>query len=280
MKTNNPVSYEFNNGPGLFVQLKQQKIINYLERISKLEEHSQFQVLKFWNRRWEYPFILEVNNMIDLSGEVLDAGAGQSLMPFLLMNKKNNITAIDTDDGSFYPTGSIEKWYQKMNELFNSNVIFVNGNLTTMNFQNGHFDFVYSLSVLEHLSDPLTGLKELWRILKPGGYIAITIDVSLDDTRGMFKKDYYEIKTFLKENGIPLFPESLESTGDMITTNWFKENEPEALPWRIQRKSMKKIIKELFSGRWNFSIQTERYFASLLVVGLAYRKPNPILSFK
>ena len=40
---------------------------------------------------------------------------------------------------------------------------------TKMSFSNGRYDFVYSFSVFEHLSDPTSVINEMHRVLKPGG---------------------------------------------------------------------------------------------------------------
>ena len=38
-----------------------------------------------------------------------------------------------------------------------------------------HFDFVHSSHCLEHLVDPLVGLKNWLRVTRPGGYIVVTV---------------------------------------------------------------------------------------------------------
>jgi SAM-dependent methyltransferase len=39
----------------------------------------------------------------------------------------------------------------------------------------GIFDFVYSSHCLEHLTDPAEGIRNWWRILKPGGYLIVVV---------------------------------------------------------------------------------------------------------
>jgi len=36
-------------------------------------------------------------------------------------------------------------------------------------FEDGYFDFVYSTSVMEHVTDPGSALREIRRVLRPGG---------------------------------------------------------------------------------------------------------------
>jgi SAM-dependent methyltransferase len=42
-------------------------------------------------------------------------------------------------------------------------------------FKDNIFDFIFSLEVIEHIRDDLSVMKELCRVLKPGGFLIITV---------------------------------------------------------------------------------------------------------
>jgi ubiquinone/menaquinone biosynthesis C-methylase UbiE len=52
---------------------------------------------------------------------------------------------------------------------------FVRARSNELPFEESHFDVVTSLDVLEHLPDDLGSLKEINRVLKPGGVAVITV---------------------------------------------------------------------------------------------------------
>ncbi len=54
-------------------------------------------------------------------------------------------------------------------------IMLVNGSLGVLPFPAGYFDKAILSEVLEHVSDDVAVLKEVARVLKPGGLIAITV---------------------------------------------------------------------------------------------------------
>lgn len=54
-------------------------------------------------------------------------------------------------------------------------VTLVQGNIYRLPFPDDYFDSVILSEILEHVDDDLAGLREVRRILKPGGVVAITV---------------------------------------------------------------------------------------------------------
>jgi len=49
------------------------------------------------------------------------------------------------------------------------------GAAETLPYEDGTFDLVTALDVVEHLDDDLAGLTELWRVLRPGGRVLLFV---------------------------------------------------------------------------------------------------------
>ncbi|MDJ0311895.1 methyltransferase domain-containing protein [Arthrobacter sp. H35-D1] len=54
-----------------------------------------------------------------------------------------------------------------------NNLSFAVGDIYRLDFPDGSFDVVHAHQVLQHLSDPVAALKELRRVAKPGGIVAL-----------------------------------------------------------------------------------------------------------
>jgi len=54
-------------------------------------------------------------------------------------------------------------------------VTLTRGNIYALPFPDGYFDGVILSEILEHIDDDVAGLREVWRVLKPGGVVAITV---------------------------------------------------------------------------------------------------------
>jgi ubiquinone/menaquinone biosynthesis C-methylase UbiE len=55
-----------------------------------------------------------------------------------------------------------------------TNLRFEAASVYKLPFPDQSFNAVYSHALFEHLSEPLTGLQELWRVLRPGGLVALS----------------------------------------------------------------------------------------------------------
>jgi 2-polyprenyl-3-methyl-5-hydroxy-6-metoxy-1,4-benzoquinol methylase len=68
------------------------------------------------------------------------------------------------------------------------------GTISGAGYQDRFFDVVFLTDVLEHLPDPLQSMKEIKRILKPGGYLLIISPNSGSATRKILGKNWFQYK--------------------------------------------------------------------------------------
>ena len=85
------------------------------------------------------------------SDKVLDLGCGTGFVSQLYPNF--DITGVDISDGM------LEKNPYK----------WVKGSAEAIPFPDNNFDFVVCRALLHHLENPMIGLREMFRVLKPGG---------------------------------------------------------------------------------------------------------------
>jgi SAM-dependent methyltransferase len=106
--------------------------------------------------------------------------------------------------------------------LVNSKATFISHDLNTLPlpFENGQFDLITNTNVIEHLFNPDEFIKEIFRILKPGGSLLISTNniscwtniLSLVFGRqpnAMHASDYGEFGRFLQKDSIRKLPEAM-----------------------------------------------------------------------
>jgi len=103
---------------------------------------------------------------------LLDCGCGVGSITLDLAElvEPGQVIGIDMDEGQ------LEIARVNARERGLTNVSFEPGNVYELRFDSGTFDAVLAHTLLYHLSDPLRALKELRRVLKPGGIAAISDD--------------------------------------------------------------------------------------------------------
>ena len=100
---------------------------------------------------------------------VLDAGCGpgsitSSIAPLIA---PGSIVGID------FGASQIERAASNASRAGIHNAEFRTADCYSLPYDRGTFDRVFSHALMEHLSDPLRAMKELHRVLKPGGFIGV-----------------------------------------------------------------------------------------------------------
>lgn len=99
-----------------------------------------------------------------LKGDVLEVGCGEGRGVELMMNASETYTAID----------KIEPVINRLKEKYPKGN-FYSGHIPPFTMlQDSQFDYVVSFQVIEHIEDDRTFLREIHRVLRPGGKAFIT----------------------------------------------------------------------------------------------------------
>jgi ubiquinone/menaquinone biosynthesis C-methylase UbiE len=101
--------------------------------------------------------------------KLLDAGCGGGSITVGLAEAvaPGEVIGLDIDAGQLKVAASLAS------ERGLSNARFEAGSVYELPYPDGYFDAAYCHAVLMHLKDPLKALRELGRVLKPGGVIGV-----------------------------------------------------------------------------------------------------------
>jgi len=152
----------------------------------KLFQHGDFP--KNWDCYRAFTFILNYGNP---DSKIFDAGSAVYgvILPWLELYGYSNLYGCDISFKQDFRKGKIQ--YSKQD-------------LQKTNFKSGSFDFITSISVIEHGVDVHSYLKEMSRLLKPGGYLLTSTDYWHEpiNTKGLYPygKALGEMKVFTRQD--------------------------------------------------------------------------------
>jgi SAM-dependent methyltransferase len=133
-------------------------------------------------RAFEYPWVFEALGPARGLG-ILEIGGSLSGFQFVL--DRAGATVINVDPGDeFHASGwpVTPETMRRLNAVLGTNVVLKNSTLEAAAFPDASFDRVVSISVFEHIPEPVLAglLHEVRRVLKPGGLLVMTVDLFLD----------------------------------------------------------------------------------------------------
>lgn len=100
---------------------------------------------------------------------LLDCGCGPGTITVGLAQavSPGHVTGIDFEESQ------LKRARENAAQLSLTNVTFEQGSVYRLPYDDNQFDVVFCHAVLEHIHDPLAVVKEMYRVLKPGGLVGI-----------------------------------------------------------------------------------------------------------
>jgi len=190
-----------------------------------------------WSRRWEYVYVAQqvlrwaTTQPTPLT--VIAAGSGYTFFPFDLLqtNPGLDVGCYDTD-----PTAG--QALQEASDILGISPDFCIEDLERLQQNANSADIVYSISVIEHTSNPRKVIDEINRILKPGGIFVCTFDISFETGSPMHVRHVEKLVAHIKDVFDPLSDwedidfGALPTDDRIVTTGWIAETKSSTLPWR------------------------------------------------
>lgn len=113
---------------------------------------------------------------------VLDMGAGAGRHAFEVYRRGADIVALDYNLADLKDVKGLFGAMAEAGEApVGASANTVNGDGTRLPFPDGTFDRIICSEVMEHLQDDAGAMAELYRVLKPGGRIAVTVPAWLPE---------------------------------------------------------------------------------------------------
>jgi SAM-dependent methyltransferase len=107
---------------------------------------------------------------------VLDMGCGGGRHAFALYRRGADVVALDMSEKDLQEVEVMFRAMEVEGEVpAGATATAVRGTAYNLPFEDNSFDRVIAAEIMEHLPEDTTAMAELFRVLKPGGLIAVTV---------------------------------------------------------------------------------------------------------
>jgi len=151
------------------------------------------------------------------AGQALDIGAGRGIVSYALARDGWRVSALEPDPSTLVGAGAI----RKLAEATGYPIEVCEGHGERLPFVDGRFDLVVARQVLHHASDLRSLLREVHRVLKPGGRLIAMRDhvISREADLGAFHTVHPLHQRYGGEHAAVLseYTSAIESSGLTLT---------------------------------------------------------------
>ncbi|HVT88984.1 MAG TPA: class I SAM-dependent methyltransferase [Tepidisphaeraceae bacterium] len=243
------------------VDFNRQFIERHQKAMAGYGRHWGLDPFKLWSRRWEYPYVAQ--RLLEFKpAKVLDAGSGVTYFPYFIIENLPQTQFICCDyDPSYAPM------FQRINhDRQQDKVSFLQCPLQSLPLGDASLDAICCISVLEHTDNYAQIVEEFARVLKPGGLLVITFDLSLDGKFTLPRREAAELmltvsRRFDFAGGIDPQQELNRMNEDgILTSDYVRRTEPHLLPWSFPVR-VYKAATDLLSGKgWTGGFRSRTIF--------------------
>jgi len=137
-------------------------------------------------RSWAFGFIEWTGEM-----DILDVGCGggAAIYEMISLSENSRVWGIDYSDESVRLSKELNSMY------LNKRVFIYGGDVSSLPFENEKFDLVTAIETVYFWPEISAGISEIFRVLRPGGKIAILCEVDGPE-RMNWEKVNFDIKVY------------------------------------------------------------------------------------
>lgn len=223
--------------------------------------------------------ILKIADALGLARDsnALDAGCGPGAYLTPLLEKGFRVSAVDQS------AGMVEKARENFSEHYADRVRLTVSSLESLPFANEEFDLALNVAVLMYVSGDAHAIAEIYRVLKPGGTLIITVDNKRDladmlDLPMRLRRLWRRWKPMAK-NAIELEdrPATLKPRNyspnelkHLLRSAGFVIDEEESIGFAPFLLNGKRIFSDAVDLRLDRLLQTVRFIPRLRLTGYTY----------
>jgi len=212
-----------------------------------------------WSRCWEYPYVYRQlararsEAASNACLKAADLGSGVTFFPFAAARLGYEVVCVDTDP-------ICRKDLSRAIPLVGAGrgrveVRLIEG--SRLPIADGELDLVFCVSVLEHIPDLAGTVREIVRVLRPGGLLVLTLDLDLRGDQEIGVVPYKRLLRELERHFTLRHPEVCTHPADIL------ETQDGPYPWPVRTG----LEKHRFLLKQN------------LIKPLFGRKPKPLVPF-